>query len=258
VILPGLSCDQEKAVWILNIIILNKATRYSFITAVVILSGTMGFTSSQAEGMFRTMQVNNQGTVRLPQPVQDSDTSIEEALRRRRSVRTYKDNPLTLAEVSQLLWAAQGITRTTGFRTAPSAGALYPLEIYIAAGNVEDLPAGIYHYKPHEHELVRVLKGDRRTELCNAALGQTSVKNAPAVIVFSAVYGRTTVKYGDRGIQYVHIEAGHAAQNVFLQAVSLNLGAVVIGAFNDEAVKDVLKMSRRDYPLYIMPVGKLK
>ena len=105
---------------------------------------------------------------------------------------------------------------------------------------------------------MKIVKGDRRTELSNAALGQTSVKNAPAVIVFSAVYDRTTVKYGDRGIQYVHIEAGHAAQNVFLQAVSLNLGAVVIGAFDDGAVKDVLKMSRRDYPLYIMPVGKLK
>lgn len=227
-------------------------------TALVMLSGTTGVASLQAEGMFKTMQINNRETVRLPQPVQHSDTSIEEVLRRRRSVRTYKDSPLTLAEVSQLLWAAQGITGPAGFRTAPSAGALYPLEIYIAAGNVEDLPAGIYHYSPRGHEVVRVLKGDRRNELCSAALGQTSVKNAPAVIVFSAVYGRTTVKYGDRGIQYVYMETGHAAQNVFLQAVALDLGTVVIGAFYDEAVKKVLKMPGEEQPLYIMPVGRMK
>jgi SagB-type dehydrogenase family enzyme len=243
---------------ILNIFNLNKTTGCALLTALVIFSGTMGFIPLQAEGRSDNMQVNKQDTVSLPPPVQDSDTSIEEALHRRKSVRSYKDSPLTVPEVSQLLWAAQGITRTTGFRTAPSAGALYPLEVYVAAGNVKDLPAGIYHYRPRAHELVKIVKGDRRTELSNAALGQTSVKNAPAVIVFSAVYDRTTVKYGDRGIQYVHIEAGHAAQNVFLQAVSLNLGAVVIGAFDDGAVKDVLKMSRREHPLYIMPVGELK
>ena len=194
--------------------------------------------------------------IKLPEPRYDSETSIEKALLERRSVRDYKDEPLTLIEVSQLLWAAQGITDPGGFRTAPSAGALYPLELYVVAGNVNDLPDGIYKYKPHGHELARVVEGDKRTELCNAALDQPPVKDAAAVIVFSAVYERTTGKYGERGIRYVHIEAGHAAQNIYLQAVSLNLGTVVIGAFDDEEVKKVLNTGDEEQPLYIMPVGK--
>jgi SagB-type dehydrogenase family enzyme len=197
-------------------------------------------------------------TIKLPEQAQDSNTSIEEALLKRRSVRSYKDSPLTLEEISQLLWAAQGITDRRGLRAAPSAGALYPLEIYIIAGNVNDLPDGIYNYKPLKHELVRIVKGDKRNELCNAALGQSSIRTAAAVIVFSAVYERTTIKYGDRGVKYVHIETGHAAQNVFLQAVSLGLGTVVIGAFDDDDLTEVLKMPEGEQPLYIMPVGRMK
>ncbi|MBI5408828.1 MAG: SagB/ThcOx family dehydrogenase [Nitrospirae bacterium] len=191
-------------------------------------------------------------TIKLPEPKYDGDISIEEALLKRRSVRSFKDSPLTIAEVSQLLRAAQGITSPRGLRTAPSAGALYPLEVYVAAGNVDDLPDGVYRYSPHKHELVRVAEGDKRMELCDAALGQTSVRNASAVIVFSAVFERTTVKYGDRGMQYVYIETGHAAQNVFLQTVPLKLGTVVIGAFYDDKVKKVLKMSDREQPLYTL------
>ncbi|MBI5057709.1 MAG: SagB/ThcOx family dehydrogenase [Nitrospirae bacterium] len=197
-------------------------------------------------------------TIKLPGPKHDSKISIEEALLKRRSVRSFKDSPLTLAEVSQLLWAAQGTTGSRGLRTAPSAGALYPLEVYVAAGNVDDLPDGAYRYNPNKHELVRVADGDKRMELSNAALGQPSVRNAAAVIVFSAVYERTTVKYGDRGVQYVFLETGHAAQNVFLQTVPLEIGAVVIGAFYDDKVKNVLKMSDSEHPLYIMPVGRMK
>jgi SagB-type dehydrogenase family enzyme len=196
--------------------------------------------------------------IKLPEIVQESDTSIEKALLKRRSVRSYKDSPLTLAEVSQLLWAAQGITSPRGLRTAPSAGALYPLEIYVIAGNVNDLPDGIYNYRPLKHELVTIVKGDKRNELCNAARGQSSIRTAAAVIVFSAVYERITMKYGNRGIKYVHIETGHAAQNVFLQAVSLNLGTVVIGAFFDDVVTEVLTMPDGEQPLYIMPVGRMK
>jgi len=177
---------------------------------------------------------------------------------KRRSVRSFKDSSLTLAEVSQLLWAAQGITSPRGLRTAPSAGALYPLEIYVLEGNVDGLPDGVYHYRPARHQLVRVVKGDRRSELYEAALIQTSVRNAPAVLVFAAVYERTTVKYGDRGVQYVHMETGHSAQNVFLQAVPLNLDAVVIGSFYDDMVRKVLKMSGSEQPLYIIPVGRMK
>lgn len=193
----------------------------------------------------------------LPGPRYDSDTSVEEALLRRRSIRSYRDTPLTLAEVSQLLWAAQGVTEPNrGFRTAPSAGALYPLEVYLVAGDVEELPSGVYKYLPREHRLVRVISGDLRGELSKAALGQPWVKEGAIVIVFSAVYERTTRKYGERGVRYVHMEVGHAAQNVYLQAVSLGLGTVVVGAFEDGEVKRILGMLGEEQPLYIMPVGK--
>ena len=199
---------------------------------------------------------NDSEIMGLPQPRHDSGVSLEKALLERRSIREYKDEPMTLAEVSQLLWAAQGITNPRGFRTAPSAGALYPLELYIVAGNVENLPGGVYKYKPNAHELVNIAEGDRRRELSSAALNQGSVSNGALVIVFSAVYERTTVKYGERGIRYVHIEVGHAAQNVYLQAVSLNLGTVVVGAFNDNEVKKVMNMRDNERPLCIMPVGR--
>ncbi len=210
----------------------------------------------QAKEKDEPMPGNKSEIIKLREPAYKSNISVEEALLKRRSVRDYKDKPLTLAEVSQLLWAAQGITGSFGFRTAPSAGALYPLEVYIFAGNVKDLLDGIYKYRPHKHELGMVVKGDKRNELYRAALSQSSVREAPVVIVFSAVYERTTVKYGERGMRYIFIEAGHAAQNIFLQAVSLDLGAVVIGAFYDDEVKKIMKMPDREQPLYIMPVGK--
>lgn len=194
--------------------------------------------------------------IKLPDPKYDSQISVEETIRSRRSIREYGEKPVTLNEISQLLWAAQGITSPFGFRTAPSAGALYPLEIYLVAGNVSKIPDGVYKYKPKSHELVRVLKGDKRVELSAAALGQSCVKNSSAVIILSAVYRRTMKKYGQRGIRYVHIEVGHAAQNIYLQAVSLNLGTVIIGAFDDAKVKKVLHMNENEQPLAIMPIGK--
>lgn len=196
--------------------------------------------------------------IKLPEPNYDSDTSVEQTLLGRRSVREYKNEPLTLTEVSQLLWAAQGITEPRrGFRTAPSAGALYPLEVYVVIGNVEGVAEGVYKYRPPEHEIVKVRDEDVRDELTAAALGQTWVGDGSVVIVFSAVYERTTQKYGDRGIRYAHMEAGHAAQNVYLQAVSLNLGTGVVGAFKDDEVRSILNMSDEENPLYIMPVGKI-
>jgi len=238
--------------------VLNKSKKYPFLLSMLMLCSMTEFVLSVARGMTQDMPEHTSETISLPEPVQDSDTSIEETLRKRRSNRSYKDRPLTLKEISQLLWAAQGMTSQKGLRTAPSAGALYPLEVYIVAGNVDDLHSGVYKYRPYKHELVRIAEGDKRTDLCNAALGQTPVKNAAAVIVMSAVYERTTTKYGDRGIRYVHIETGHAAQNVLLQSVSLHLGAVVIGAFHDDAVKKVLNIPDREEPLYIMPVGIIK
>ncbi|MCG8321526.1 MAG: SagB/ThcOx family dehydrogenase [Cytophagales bacterium] len=193
--------------------------------------------------------------IKLPSPVYGGETSIEEALKRRRSVREYSDEPLTLTQVSQILWAAQGITDSRNFRTAPSAGALYPLEVYLVVGNVQDLPEGVYRYQPNHHELSLELEGDKRKAVAQAALLQNWMTKAPVILVIAAVYGRTTIKYGARGKRYVHMEAGHTAQNVYLQAMSLNLGTVIVGAFVDQAVKNVLTMKKQEQPLAIMPIG---
>jgi len=194
----------------------------------------------------------------LPEPRLKSEVSLEETLFQRRSVREYANLPLTLEDVSQLLWAAQGITTQWGGRTAPSAGALYPLEVYLVVGNVENLAPGVYKYKPERHELVKVRDDDVREELAKAALGQIWVKEGAIDIVIAAVYERTTKKYGDRGVRYVHMEAGHAAQNIYLQADALNLGMVTVGAFYDDRVKDILGMPSNENPLYVIPVGRKK
>lgn len=196
-------------------------------------------------------------SIKLPQPKYDGSTSVEAALQKRTSVREYKDLPITLSDLSQLLWAAQGFRGPDGLRTAPSAGALYPLEVSVIVGKVSGLQAGIYVYKPEGHELHRVSVGDRRAELSKAARGQSAVQDAAVSLMISAVYERTTVKYCERGNRYVHMEAGHAAENVYLQAVSLNLGTVAIAAFDDDAVKKAASLTIREQPLYIMPVGKL-
>ncbi|MDL1983767.1 MAG: SagB/ThcOx family dehydrogenase [Deltaproteobacteria bacterium] len=209
-------------------------------------------------GRCEAMSMNNSsGIIKLPAPYYDGNTSVEMALLKRRSIRSYSNEPLSLAEISQLLWAAQGITDSRGYRTTPSAGALYPLEIYIVAGRVKDLSQGIYKYRPHENTLVKIVDGDKRAEVCRASLNQSPISDAAAVIVFCAIYERTTVKYGERGIRYVFIEVGHAAQNIYLQAVSLKLGTLVIGAFNDNELKRIMKFDLYEYPLCIMPVGKL-
>lgn len=194
--------------------------------------------------------------IQLPAPVFHSNTSIEAALKQRRSIREYKDEPISLQHVSQLLWAAQGITSKEGFRTAPSAGALYPLEIYIVSGKISNLPSGIYHYLPSEHSLVAIAGGDQRNELAKIAFKQNSVKNAAIDIVITAAYIKTVNKYGARGERYIAMEAGHAAENVCLQAVSLQLGTVTIGAFDDDMLKKFLNTTNED-PLYILPIGKI-
>ena len=195
-------------------------------------------------------------TIELPKPLTEGKMSLEETLLKRRSIRDYTDQPLTLFEVSQLLWAAQGVTTEWGGRTAPSAGALYPLETYLVVGKVKDLAPAVYQYLPKKHQLVKVLDGDLRAELAKAALGQSWVREGAINIVFTAIYERTTGKYGERGIRYVHMEVGHAAQNVYLQAVALELGTVVVGAFNDQQVIEILNLPVNEHPLYIMPVGR--
>jgi len=194
--------------------------------------------------------------IKLPAARAEGPVSVETALDQRRSVRRFSGDPLSLSQVAQLVWAAQGKTDRRGLRTAPSAGATYPLELLVAAGRVEDLAPGIYRYRPAGHDLVSVAAGDRRQKLFDAALRQHAVAAAPAVFIFSAVYERTLNRYGERGIRYVHMEAGHAAQNLLLQAVSLDLGAVVIGAFHDRKVQQVLTISEDEHPLYLVPVGQ--
>ncbi len=195
------------------------------------------------------------GEISLPEPAKSGPLSVEEAIARRRSVREYGDREVLLSEVSQLLWAAQGITGERGLkRAAPSAGAKYPIEIFVVAGNVETLLPGIYRYRADGHTLTAVAKGDMRERLCAEALSQECIEKAPLVIVLTGVYERTMEKYGDRGVRYVHIEVGAVAENIYLQAETLGLGTVFIGAFSDGGVKDLL--GEDDVaPLAIMPVG---
>ena len=220
---------------------------------VIIVLITLGFFCSRGNGM--QDQEKNQ-MIELVPPRSESSVSLEAALQKRRSIRSFKDKPVSLAAVSQLLWAAQGITGPNGFRTAPSAGALYPLEIYVVGGKITDLAAGIYRYRPRQHALVKVKAGDHRRTLYREALSQSAVSEAPLSLVITGIPERTTSKYGNRGIRYVFMEAGHAAQNICLQAVALELGSVVIGAFSDQAVGELLQVGRDTIPLYIIPVGK--
>lgn len=187
--------------------------------------------------------------ISLPKPVLKGTLSLEEAIKERRSVRSYSDRDLTLEQLSQLLWAAQGITDIRGFRAAPSAGALYPLEIYVAKKD------GLFHYIPEGHKLELIIAKDLRQGLTEASWGQGFIAQAPVNIIICAVYDRVTSRYGKRGIRYTDIEVGHAAENVHLQAVALGLDSVPVGAFSDGAVSSVLGLSKEETPIYIIPVG---
>ena len=194
----------------------------------------------------------------LPVPLSDGRRSLEQVLKARRSVRAYQQGALTLAEVAQLLWAGQGITSNNGMHTAPSAGALYPLELYVEASEVTGLAAGVYRYLPQGHQLVPVAGAAGREALTAASYGQGCVARGAANIVVAAVYARTARKYGERASRYVHLEAGHAAQNIWLQAVALGLGTVVVGAFDDARVQAAMRLAPAEDPLCIMPVGRVR
>lgn len=195
---------------------------------------------------------------RLPSPVLKGKASVEEALARRRSTRRYSTKALPFRFLSQILWAAEGITDSDGvFRTAPSAGALYPLELYVVVrkGGVESLPAGVYHYQVGEHALELVREGDLSLDLEDATWGQEIVKAAAASAVITGVRARIVEKYGRRGTQYMYQESGHVAQNIFLQATALGVGTVVMGAFSEAAVSRVIGAGSGERPLYIQPLG---
>ncbi|MFC1841879.1 SagB/ThcOx family dehydrogenase [Candidatus Dependentiae bacterium] len=192
----------------------------------------------------------------LPKTIDDSKTSLEKILRNRRSVRNYKNKALTLQQLAQLLWAAQGITNKQGLRTAPSAGALYPIEIYVVVGNVENIAAGIYRYNCKKHTIIPIKPGDKRSELASASLGQSCVGEGAIDIVITGIFERTSRKYGARAQRYVYMEAGHVAQNIYLQAAALGLDTVSVGAFDDENVKKVICAQANEQPLYVMPIGQ--
>jgi SagB-type dehydrogenase family enzyme len=204
--------------------------------------------------------------IELPDPIYKSETSVEEALLNRRSIREFNTGTaLNLEDISQILWSAYGISEPRsyptflrgGLRTAPSAGALYPLEFYLAAGRVEGLTPGIYKYISDGHSLELVAEGDVRKDLASAALEQDFIADAPASIVISAIFSRTTQKYGNRGRErYVCMDLGHAAQNIYLQTYSLGIGTCAVGAFTDKMVSMVMMFDDREEPLYIMPIGK--
>jgi len=198
--------------------------------------------------------------ISLPKP-DFTGEPLEKILPKRRSVRNYAEVKITLAELSQLLFAAQGISgyeQGYAFRTAPSAGALYPLEIYAVVMRVEGVSPGIYHYVIGSHGLELVKSGDFKRKLIDAALGQEMVGDAAVTFIISAVFDRTTFKYGERGYRYVYVEAGHVSQNLFLQATSLGLGSVCVGAFYDDKINALINVDGTDEAvIYMHSVGKI-
>ena len=217
-----------------------------FIIILIIASGYVLFISKENRLMAETK------LIQLPKPLNKGNVSLEEVIFRRRSQRSFEQKDLSLQQISQLLWAGQGITAEKGLhglRAAPSAGALYPMEIYLLTKN------GLFRYSPDGHRLESLAEQDLRGALAVSSLGQVAISQAPVNIVICAVYSRLTSKYGQRGIRYAHIEVGHVAQNIHLQAVALGLGSVPIGAFNDEEVKKILSLPIDQEPLYIIPVG---
>ena len=201
-----------------------------------------------------TYSFSQDNMVKLPLPKKEGRISVEAALSLRRSIREYLPLPLKVEEVSQLLWAAYG--KSNYKLTSPSAGALYPLKIYVLIGNVDNIPVGFYRYDNQYHSLIELSTEDFREKLCYAALSQESIKNAPFVILICADYNITMSTYGERGRRYVDIEVGHVGQNIYLETTALNLGTVAIGAFNDKEVKEILRI--KEEPIYIMPVGRPK
>ena len=206
-------------------------------------------------------------TYLLPPPITDGKMSLEYVLAHRRSQRHLTGQAISAEQLGQLLWSAYGVTSPQpykpltrgGFRTAPSAGGSYPLEVDVIIGNVEGIEPGVYRYVSEAHKIVRRMDKDIRAEMCAAALGQAFVKEAPITIVYSGIYERTTKKYGERGLtRYVWLDAGHSTENVCLQVEALGLGACVVGAFNDEQVAELMQYSGEEVPMYMVAVGHRK
>jgi len=202
-----------------------------------------------------------EASISLPKPSFGGKVSVEKAIKGRRTVRDFKEKGLSLMHLSQLLWAGQGITDSLEKkRAAPSAGALYPLDIYILIGesSVEKIEAGIYRYLPNEHSLLPIATGDRRRDMALASLSQMWMSRAPAMLIITSEYQRIKGKYGERGIRYALMEVGHVGQNLFLQAEALGLGTGIVGAFDDSQVSKIASLPTQHEPLLIIPVGYKK
>ncbi|MFO7951472.1 MAG: SagB/ThcOx family dehydrogenase [Bacillota bacterium] len=198
--------------------------------------------------------------ITLEEPDRSGGTPLFEVLQKRRSERNYKTRPLSKKELSQVIWAAQGVTRATGyhqFRTAPSAGALYPVETYCVINRVSEMKPGVYHYQVPEHSLALLKEGDYGTELAQAGLGQAMIRDAAFVLVFSALVERAKWKYDQRAYRYIYMDAGHIAQNAALAAVSLDLGSCQIGAFFDQEVNKVIEVDgEEETAIYMTTIGE--
>ena len=216
--------------------------------------------SSATGGEAEMDKTSDSGMIKLPEPDRYGKGTVNQAIQQRRSVRDFKQDPITLQTVSDLLWAAGGMTvdGVTGpTRAYPSAGAIYPLELYLVAGNVTGIDPGVYRYNWKDNALVPVKEGDVRAALADAAMGQGMIRSAPVTLVVVAEYGKINMRYGKRGMtRYVHMEAGHIGQNIHLISAAMGLGTVMIGAFSDDEVAKVLDIDvEREVPVYMMPVG---
>jgi SagB-type dehydrogenase family enzyme len=220
----------------------------------------MSLISSLTFLIFFPGQVSIAAEISLPKPSYKGTVSVEEALKARRTHRSFASRPLTLKQFSQILWGAYGVTvRKYGsfLKTAPSAGALYPLDIYavVGKGGVETLAPGVYHYNPEYHTASLSREGDLRTKVARQSLHQMWVAKAPLILVITGEYERSSVKYGSRGVTYTHIEAGCVGQNIFLQAEAIGLKAGIVGAFANRGVVKTMGLPASHDPLLIMPVG---
>lgn len=200
--------------------------------------------------------------IALPPPDIKGTVTVEEALKARRSHRSFGSRSLSLQQFSQILWAAYGVTaRVSGYnlKTAPSAGALYPIDIYavVGQGGVESLAPGVYHFLPETHNIASIKEGDLRTGVARHSVRQMWMAEAPLMVVITGDYDRSAIKYGSRGVLYTHIEAGHVGQNIFLQAEAIGLKAGIVGAFNNEQIIETIGIPVDHDPLLIMPVGFL-
>lgn len=223
-----------------------------FISIFILIAGCSKAENTKT-GENTTQNEENQDIIHLPQPDKEGGGGLHKILNDRRSIRSYVDGEITKEELSQILWSGDGISyEERAFRTAPSAGALYPIDIFVF--NEE----GVFRYEPQDHYLKRVQDEDRRDDLYTASLSQGAVRDADTVLVLMGFVERTSVKYGDRALRYVYIEGGHICQNILLEVENLGLGAVPIGAFHDEQILEILSLEDDVVPVFVIPIGRVE